>query len=189
MPALTEEHLHDLYRTECLEIGLDATAMYDRLIEEGSPPGFAAMLATKTPPGTKGTDRAFLEGSHEWAGSMSANSRKYIMGSAKKAGISTSGKVYKSGIGKPSDPMAWVSDVSDVLKACKSKGMTVSGAVNYEAPAQQPKRRRMSEKALSRFTQRYLANPETAAKVKGKPKKMRELQEKIVDTHSKPQKD
>ena len=61
---MTDVHLNR-HRAECERLG--CAEFFDQLIEEGNNPGFAAMLAQRRPPGTKGTDRTFLEGSHHWA--------------------------------------------------------------------------------------------------------------------------
>jgi hypothetical protein len=105
---------------------------------------------------------------------------------AKKAGISTQGKIYKGGLGRPNDPMAWISSTSDVLAAAKAKGYTVTGAVNYQAPAQQPKRKKMADDiAVDYMRREMIADPALAAKVKEKPKKLVELKEKVVEKYSK----
>ena len=170
------------YRAECDSLG--CVEFYDRLITEGNNPGFAAMLAQRRPPGTKGTDRSFLEGSHDWSRSMGRTNRRHIFAEAKKAGISTQGKVYKGGIGKPNDPMAWVSSASDVLAACKEKGFSCQGAVNYKAPERQIKKKRLADDLAHGYMQRELASdPSLREKVKKNPKKLIELKEKVIDKH------
>ena len=180
---MPDVHL-DRHRAECERLG--CVEFFDHLIEEGNNSGFAAMLAQRRPPGSKGTDRAFLEGTHGWADKMWKANAKSIHDIAKKAGIATQGKVYKGGLGKPNDPMAWVSSTSDVLAAAKAKGYTVTGAVNYQAPAQQPKRKKMADDIAADYMQRELAaDPALVEKVKKKPKKLMELKEKVVEKFSK----
>ena len=48
------------YYKQCDDAG--RVDFYEYLINEGNNPGFAAMLAMQKPAGTKGTERAFLEG-------------------------------------------------------------------------------------------------------------------------------
>jgi len=172
------------HRAECERLG--CAEFFDQLIEEGNNPGFAAMLAQRRPPGTKGTDRTFLEGSHHWADKMGKTNRKHVFEQAKKAGISTQGKVYKGGIGKPNDPMAWVSSSGDVLAACKEKGFSCEGAVNYKAPAQRPKRKALADDIRDGYVRGILAKePKTLEKVKKNPKAIREVQERVVSKHGK----
>ena len=172
----------DRHRAECERLG--CAEFFDQLIEEGNNAGFAAMLAQRRPPGTKGTDRTFLEGSHNWADKMGKTNRKHIFEQAKKAGISTQGKVYKGGIGKPNDPMAWVSNSGDVLAACKEKGFSCEGAVNYKAPERRIKKKRLADDIAHGYMQKELAgDPSLREKVKKNPKKLVELKEKVVDKH------
>ena len=181
---------YERFKTECEERGPACVEFYDSLIDKGSNPGFAAMLALQQPCGTKGTDRTFLEGSTVWADRMWKVNAKSIHDIAKKAGISTQGKMYKGGLGRPNDPMAWVSSTSDVLAAAKAKGYTVTGAVEYQAPKQQPKRRRLAADVRDDFVARKLmSDPSLAEKVRKSPKKLREVQEQIVEKHSKKVKD
>jgi len=56
---------YERYRKQCEEAG--RVDFYEHLISEGNNPGFAAMLAMQQPPGSKGTERAFLQGQHHWA--------------------------------------------------------------------------------------------------------------------------
>jgi hypothetical protein len=180
---MPDVHL-DRHRAECERLG--CVDFFDHLIEEGNNSGFAAMLAQRRPPGSKGTDRAFLEGTHGWADRMWPVNARNIHSIAKKAGISTQGKIYKGGLGRPNDPMAWISSAGDVLAAAKAKGYTVTGAVNYQAPAQQPKRIKMADDVAHDYMRRELAaDPALAEKVKKKPKKLMELKEKVVEKHSK----
>ena len=186
MPKNDKLNKKDLYRLQCADAGPNRLAFYDRLIDEGNKPQFAAMLALQSPPGTKGTERSFNEGSHSWADKLFSKNRDYIFTTARKAGINPTGKVYKGGIGRPDDPMAWVSGPDDVLAACKSKGLSVKGAVNYDAPKQKFKKKRMGKDVMDRYVQMELMkDPGVVEKVRKRPKKMRDIQEKVIDKHSK----
>jgi len=106
---------------------------------------------------------------------------------AKKAGISTQGKKYIGGIGRPTDPMAWISTQDDVLTALKAKGLSAVGGVNYQAPEQEFKKsKRMADDVVHRFMSEELQkNPELAKKVKKSPKALKNLKEKVINKHSK----
>ena len=186
MPKNDKLNKKDLYRLQCADAGPNRLAFYDRLIDEGNKPQFAAMLALQSPPGTKGTERSFNEGSHSWADKLFSKNRDYIFTTARKAGINPTGKVYKGGIGRPDDPMAWVSGPDDVLAACKSKGLSGKGAVNYDAPKQKFKKKRMGKDVMDRYVQMELMkDPGLVEKVRKRPKKMRDIHEKVIDKHSK----
>ena len=87
---------YDRYRKQCEDSGrLD---FYEHLIDEGNNPGFAAMLAMQSPAGAKGTERAFLEGQQHWADKIHPKGAQELHRQAKKAGISTQGKKYISGL-------------------------------------------------------------------------------------------
>mgnify|MGYP003386782982 FL=1 len=173
---------HDRYRMECAEYGPDCLAFYDRLIDEGNNPGFAAMLAMRKPCGTKGTERAFLEGSHHWADKLNSDNAEYILGAAKKAGIPTAGKVYKGGLGRPDDALAWVSTIDDVKAACKKKGYSCEGAVSYKAPERQFKKKRMGEDVVQDYMAREVEKDPSIPHSK---KKMKNLRSQVIEKHSK----
>lgn len=181
----------DRYRKECLDHwDPNVVIMYDMMIDQGTTPRFAQMLALQSPPMTKNTERSFNEGTHEWADRLTKTSQDYIFQMAKSANISTQGKVYKSGLGKPNDPMAWVSGPDDVVKACKAKGYSVSGAVNHKEGTRDPKRVRMSKECLAGYVNQYTgADPSLAEKVKKSKKAKKDLEGKIIEKHSKPIKD
>ena len=174
----------DRHRSECERLG--CVDFYDQLIEDGNKSGFAAMLAQRRPPGALGTDRAFLEGTHSWGDKLWTQNAEGIHDTAKKAGISTQGKVYKGGLGKPNDPMAWVSGRDDVIAACKAKGLSSTGSVNYQSPPQKPKRKVLASDICDNYVRGILATePETREKVKRKPKLINEVRERVIAKHGK----
>ena len=181
---MTDQHL-DRHRRECEEMG--CVEFFDRLVGEGKNSGFAAMLAQRRPSGTKGTDRAFLEGSHGAMDKVGKFSRERMLKMAKKAGISTQGKVYKGGLGRPDDHMAWVSGRDDVLAACKAKGLTCSGSVNYKSPEQEPKRKKIAEDIVQNFMAVEVAkDPGLREKVQKNRNQRMELREKVIEKHGNP---
>jgi len=140
----------------------DVQDHYVRMIEDGQTPAFAEMCALQQPPGTKGTDRAFQQGRLDgnWLDDMPVHQAQRIVREAKAAGIDISGKQYVSGLADKRghmDPLAWVSDTSDVKKVAQARNLTVSGAVNHQGHEQAPKK-----KALSKSLEKRLAKEEMA---------------------------
>ena len=92
--------------------------------------------------------------------------------------------MYKGGIGRPNDPMAWVGNSGDVLAACKEKGLSCEGAVSYKAPERRIKKKRLADDIAHGFMQKELASdPSLRERVKKNPKKLVELKEKVVEKH------
>jgi hypothetical protein len=182
---MTEHPDYEKYRKQCEQAG--RVDFYEHLIIEGNNPGFAAMLAMQRPAGTKGTERAFLEGQQHWADSMSHDCAEALHRIAKESGISTQGKKYIGGIGRPNDPMAWISTQDDVRAALKAKGFSAVGGVNYKAPEQEFKgRKRMGDDVVHRYMSEELQkDPSLAESVKKSPKKLQALKEKVINKHSK----
>lgn len=181
MPALSEYVQDERYRLECEAKGV--LDVYLKLRAEGNNPGFAAMLALQSPPGAK-SDREFLiDRAHgKQFDKMGRVGREYILSQAKKAGINISGKVYQSSLGKPNDPLAWVSDRHDVLKAAQIKNLTVSGAVNHQGIPQPPKRKLIADDLLKAEVAKELAaDPVLAEKVRKTPKAVKEVEQKVID--------
>lgn len=115
-------------------------AIYAQAIANGASPQFADMLASRQPPGTKGTERAFMEGrnNNEDLNRMNKSLRNDLLETARKAGVSVSGKTYCSGIARfAHDPQAWVSGRDEVAARCKENGWSCEGNVNFK-PAEVP---------------------------------------------------
>lgn len=96
------------------------------------------MLALCTPPGTKGTEKAFLQGRDDLA-TMPPNSRRKWLHMSKQQGISLAGKVHMSGISDGLD--SWVSNFDEGLERLKQRGdRTVyrHGEVVYAPPEKEP---------------------------------------------------
>lgn len=79
---------------EVKNAGYEAIQTYKAALQYGE--RWAAMCALQCPPGTKGTDRAFLEGrqNNEQLDDMPRRQAKYVAKEARDAGISISGKYY-----------------------------------------------------------------------------------------------
>lgn len=114
--------------------------IYQLALSQGASPLFADMLASRQPPGTRATERAFMQGrnNNEDLEKMNKTLRDALLNEAKQAGVSIAGKTYCSGIARRvNDPGAWVSGRDDVLAKVKRNGWSCEGNVNYR-PAEVP---------------------------------------------------
>lgn len=111
---------------------------YDLCIRNGCSPALAEMLATRTFPGTRGTDRAFMQGRHldgsQFEGLPPIVGRQYVA-QAEAAGVNPTGKYYSGTLARfPGDPEAWVDSVGDIKRLCEQRGWGATGAVNITTP-------------------------------------------------------
>lgn len=118
-------------------------AHYVRMVEDGQTPRFAAMCALQQPPGTRGSDRAFMQGrlAGEWLNNLPRKQADWLVRSARAAGINTSGKFYMGGIADKrgwKDPEAWVDSTADILRVAKKRDLEVHGIVDYVPPQKGP---------------------------------------------------
>ena len=156
-------------------------AHYRRMVEAGQNPRFAEMCALQSPPGTQGTDRAFMEGryNNQQLDAMPTRQAKYVAEEAKAAGINISGKYYCGGIADQRgwrDPKAWVSGNDDVLRVAKERQMMVTGSVNYDPGPAPPQRKLISESIVKDLVRRE--------KKKNPSAKTAELREKVIEKHA-----
>lgn len=112
-----------------------------RMVANGQTEQFALMCALQQPPGTKGTDRAFMEGrlSGNWLDQLPKRQANWMVKEAKAAGINPTGKFYLSGIADKRghlDPEAWVDSVDDIKRVARARNLSVQGMVNIEAKAE-----------------------------------------------------
>jgi len=132
-------------------------AHYMSMIRDGQTPAFAAMCALRQPPGTKGTERAFMQGRYnqEWLDDMPKRQAQYILAEAKAAGIDTAGRYYCSGIADKRgwcDPESWIEDSSDLLRVARKRDLQVEGSVNYTPPEKDPKRAGLAKDIVDRLS-------------------------------------
>jgi hypothetical protein len=135
---------------EVKHAGPEAVKTYRQSIAAGATEKFAVMCALQCPPGTSGSDRAFMEGryNNQQLDDLPARQAKFIVKEAKAAGISISGKHYVGGIADKRgwrDPKAWVSSNDEVLKVAHERRLAVSGSVNYDPGPAPPQRKLISE--------------------------------------------
>lgn len=126
--------------------------IYDQAIANGASPIFADMLAHQQPPGTKGTDRAFLEGklNNNDIGEMPGWMQQRFKEQIKQSGENVTGKVYVSALARkkrdvqpgetwgPGDTYAYVSDVSELRAKAQSLGLEGDGIIKTRAPDRPP---------------------------------------------------
>lgn len=113
----------------------DRQAFYERLRDKGESHPIAEICALQQSPKPKGGDRAFWEGHLGNHGFDEKDpSMPEILAEAKRAGIPTAGKIYVGGLADGrggADPLAWVSDTSDVKYVAKKRRKAVKGVINF----------------------------------------------------------
>lgn len=134
-----------------IDRGREAVETYQNALPYGE--RWAEMVALQCPPGTKGTERAFLEGrqNNQQFDTLPKRQASYMLREAKAAGINPSGKYYCAGIADGRgwrDPAAWVSSNDDVLKVAKQRRLAVTGSVNYDPGPAPPQRKLLSESII-----------------------------------------
>lgn len=143
------------------------------------------MLAARQAPGTKGTDRAFLQGrlTGYSLDHMDIATRTKWQMAAKKAGVSLEGKVLCSGLAKHEfDPRAWVDSRSEQKQRCEELGRSlwVGGECVYSPPEQPPVPEvKLAPKIVEREVNRLLKNDPGLKKVA-----RQELRERVIDKHA-----
>lgn len=167
----------------------DRCRFYDAMLENGTAPRLALMLACQQPPGTKASDRVFQQFNRNKMDSMDERSRTAYVRAARRSGIDTTGRHYIGGLGKPSDPSAWVSDLDDVKKVAEIKNLEVTGVFERsidESRIKPPKEVRLAPHIVDQIAAARLAgNAKLREQVKKNPKKMQELREQVVEQHGK----
>jgi hypothetical protein len=164
---------------EVRDAGYSAIETYKNALPYGE--RWATMVALQAPPGTKGTDRAFLEGrqNNEQLNDMPKRQAQYVSREAREAGISISGKYYCAGIADKRgwrDPAAWVTSNDDVLRVARKRRLHVTGSVNYDPGEAPPKRVLLSESIIKDEMRKEKRKHPRA--------KDGELREKIIDKHA-----
>lgn len=164
------------------------------LIASGNDWPMAHMLAMRQAPQTMHTDKTFNESRREYMNDklVSPQMQGYLK-IAKQAGISTQGKYYVGGLGRPNDPMAWVSTVDDVKEVCRKKNLTARGLVQHQGTQVPPKKTRMAEDIVQGYIQKQLSSqPSSRAGAPTAIRSQRQLQQlraEVLEKHSKPVKE
>lgn len=134
---------------------------YRKVLAMGYGERWAVMVALQQPPGTQGTDRAFMEGRLDgnWLDALPDRQAKWMVREARAAGINPSGKYYMSGLADKRghlDPAAWVDSVADIKKVALARNLTVKGIVNVEGRQVEPKTVDLSPKIARRLAKKEI---------------------------------
>ena len=148
---------------------------YLSMMADGQSERFAVMCSLQQPPGTKGTERAFMEGRYngEWLNDLPPHQAKYMLAEAKAAGIATNGRYYCSGIADKrgwTDPRAWIEDSGDMLKVAKERNLEVKGSVNYTPPEREPERKGLAKDVVNDLAKREMKKNPKMSKAEAKSK-------------------
>jgi hypothetical protein len=173
--------------TEIAQYAPEVQEFYRSMVANGQSPRFAIMAALHKAPDTRHTDRTFTASRHKNFEAMSPKIRARYLELAKQAGISTQGKFYVGGLGRPTDPMAWVSTVDDAKEVCKRKNLNAEGLVSHQAHEEPYKKVRMAPDIKQAIVaERISRDPALAAKCAKSPHVLRQLEAEVVDRHAKP---
>lgn len=158
---------------------------YQAMIDAGTSPRLALMLAMQKFPGTKGTDATFNKLQREqMTHDYTEDDRERIVRIARRAGINPTGKTYNGQLGRYNDPKAWVSDTHDVRKTAQEKGLSLRGQVNVENEPRPITTKRLSDQLIAETEQEYLAaDPALRQKVAKNKSARHALREKIIEKH------
>lgn len=159
--------------------GREAIETYRKALPYGEK--FAEMCALQIAPGTKGSDRAFMQGrmNNQQLDEMPVESAKWMVKEAKEAGINISGKYYVGGLADKRrwrDPEAWVSSNDDILRVAQKRRRAVSGTVNYDPGPAAPKRKLINERIVAEEVRKELRKNPGA--------KAGEVRERVIDKHA-----
>jgi hypothetical protein len=148
----------------------EVQAHYLQMIAEGQSPRWAEMCALQQPPGTQGTDRAFMEGRMDgnWLDGLPERQAKWLTKEAKAAGINIAGKYYMSGLADKRghlDPEAWVDSVADIKRVAIKRNLNVSGIVKVEGREVEPTTVDLNPKIARSLAKKEIAkNPKLTMK-------------------------
>lgn len=140
----------------------EAVRIYESALSNGATEAFAEMAALQSPPGTRGSERAFMEGRMDgsWMNSMPEHVARRMVRQAEKAGINTTGKFYMGGLADKRahmDPEAWVESTDDVRRVAKKRSLEVHGIIDYVPPeAPPPKPIGLSKKIINENVKKEL---------------------------------
>lgn len=144
----------------------------------------AEMIRARTPPGTRGTEKAYMEGRGvHTTGLEGLVDPGAFIDNARRAGVNTSGKYYERQLASYfGDPNGWVSGLDEVVDKCKAQNRSCEGARTVKAAEGPPVvvPRLDDELVAECMTEELMKDPGQAAN-------MAELREKVIDKHgSKP---
>lgn len=145
--------------------------LFDVAISNGCSPRLADMLASRSFPGTRGTDRAFLQGRPTDGAQFEKIPLvgQHHLRMAKDAGVSVTGKVYNGTLARyPGDPEAWVDSLGDVKRICEARGWEAEGAITVQAPryaGEEPGPYAIADDLVEKYVEDKISeNPDLAAR-------------------------
>lgn len=150
---------------EIASASIEVREHYLKVLGMGYGERWAAMVALQQPPGTQGTDRAFMQGRLDgnWMDGLPERQAKWMSQEAKSAGINISGKYYMGGLADKRghlDPEAWVDSVSDIKRVALKRNLNVSGIVNIQGHAVEPESVDLNPKIAKSLAKKEIAkNP------------------------------
>lgn len=111
------------------ELPLECRDRYLDMRFAGESHNIAAVLATRSFPGVRGTDSEFMKGTH--CQDTQYDQMRYEAAQAR--GVDTNGKRYLSSLARfPNDPEAWVSGLSDVRRVVTERNWNCTGAFEHQ---------------------------------------------------------
>lgn len=159
---------------------------YYDMVAAGQSPRFALMCACQKAPMTRQSDRTFNVERQQVMSQMKPKMRDKYLKLAKQSGIATQGKYYVGALGRPTDPMAWVSTVDEAKAVCKAKNLTASGIVEHKGhQVDPPKKIRMAQDIKDRMGQAAVSHDVKAAERYAKdPSYRTRVQAEVEDRHA-----
>lgn len=148
---------------------------------------FTAMIVAGRPP-LAVTDDTFFNGWHSAGGAQFGNAnrptREGYLGEARRAGVSTNGKVYMHGLADyPGDPRAWVSTRGEIVKRLEERGWGCDRlgvkARNDLPPAPDVP---LADDIVDEFVEKRIAS-EGIDRKRLTPTRLAEMREQVIDTH------
>jgi hypothetical protein len=148
---------------------------------------FQSIVDSRQAPGTRWSDRAYMEGEvlNNGLGDHPREMAEAMVEQAKKAGINITGKVYKGGLADDrgaGDPRAWVGSADEALQVCRDRNLNITGGVEYQGHAVD----REPDTPLSDTLVENIINDYTTKDPQLKRKPKQELREMVISKHGAP---
>lgn len=113
-------------------------AVFDEIVRRGNSPQIALICLSQRAPMMGESDRSFGESRRQHMLRHLGSNQDQLVQQAQRAGVSTDGKYYVGGLGRPTDPAAWVSTIDDVKRVLKARNLESSGLVKHKAVEMPP---------------------------------------------------
>ena len=114
----------------------EVQGLYVESKRKGTAHALAEMFAFQASPALKTATRWIAGHERTIKDGQSEIVRNTMIASAKAAGVTADGAVYKSQLAAyPGDPQAWVSSEEDCKRVAEKRGLKLEGGINYTPPA------------------------------------------------------